>query len=461
MMAGNQNTLNKLETKLDSFDLTTRQTALQELMALVNASDMHLPPKKEIANLHCHTFFSYNTFGFSPTHIAWLGKKLGIKFMGIVDFDVLDGVDEFLEACRITGICGSAGMETRAYIPELSTCVINSPGEPGISYHMGIGFSSNKTNPTTKDNLYAIRNRVHQRNHDLFERIKRHLKPLELDYERDVVPLTPAGNVTERHMVAVILEKSLQETNNPNAFWGKKLNLDQHDIQEKMKDTSAFKNLLRKKLMKRGSVGYKQPTKDTFPLIDEVNRVIQDCSALPCIAWLDGTSDGEQAIDELLELMVDKGAVTLNIIPDRNWNINDPEIKHIKLNNLYKIIKYANQANLPIIVGTEMNSDGQVMVDNFNAPELKPLTESFIYGAYFIYGHTQMQSIWKMGYQSQWTHAQFNQRKNKNDFYVQAGRLIPPNIKTEAVKNHLNEKMTPSQVISQLKLISGDINEYI
>jgi len=228
-----------------------------------------------------------------------------------------------------------------------------------------------------------------------------------------------------------------------------------------MKDTSAFKNLLRKKLMKRGSVGYKQPTKDTFPLIDEVNRVIQDCSALPCIAWLDGTSDGEQAIDELLELMVDKGAVTLNIIPDRNWNINDAEIKHIKLNNLYKIIKYANQANLPIIVGTEMNSDGQVMVDNFNSPELKPLTESFIYGACFIYGHTQMQSIWKMGYQSQWTHAQFNQRKNKNDFYVQAGRLIPPNIKTEAVKNHLNEKMTPSQVISQLKLISGDINEYI
>jgi len=65
--------------------------------------------------------------------------------------------------------------------------------------------------------------------------------------------------------------------------------------------------------------------------------------------------------------MIEKGAAALNIIPDRNWNINDPEIKHIKLNNLYQIIKYANQADLPIIVGTEMNSDGQVMVDNFDA----------------------------------------------------------------------------------------------
>ena len=460
-MVDNQKFLNELEKNLDSFDLTTRQLALQELMVLVNDSDNLLTPKKEAANLHCHTFFSYNTFGFSPTHIAWLGTKMGIKFMGIVDFDVLDGVDEFLEACRITGIYGSAGMETRAYIPEFSTRVINSPGEPGISYHMGIGFSSNRTNPTTKDDLYTIRNLAQQRNRDLFQRVMRYLKPLDLDFERDVVPLTPAGNVTERHIVAVIFEKSLRETNNPNAFWVEKLNLDEHVIEEKMKDTSTFKNLIRKKLMKRGSVGYMQPTKCTFPIIDEVNRVIQECNALPCIAWLDGTSEGEQAIDELLELMIEKGAASLNIIPDRNWNIIDPEIKDIKLNNLYKIIKSADQADLPIIVGTEMNSDGQVMVDNFDAPELEPLTESFIYGAHFIYGHTQMQSIWEMGYQSQWTHAQFNQRKNKNNFYAQVGRLIPPDIKTEVVKKRIDEKMTPFQVINQLKIISGDINGYI
>jgi len=460
-MVDYQKSLNELEKNLDSFDLATRQIALQELMALVDNSDNLLPPEKEVANLHCHTFFSYNTFNFSPTHIAWLGKKMGIKFMGIVDFDVLDGVDEFLKACRIAGICGSAGMETRAYIPEFSTRVINSPGEPGISYHMGIGFSSNNTKPTIKDDLYTIRNRVYQRNRNLFERVKRHLIPLDLDYKKDVIPLTPTGNVTERHMVAVILEKSLQGTNNPNTFWGEKLNLDEQDIQDKLKDTSTFKNLIRKKLMKRGSVGYMQPTKDTFPLIDEVNRVIQDCNALPCIAWLDGTSEGEQAIDELLELMIEKGAASLNIIPDRNWNIKDPEIKHIKLNNLYKIIKYANQADLPIIVGTEMNSDGQVMVDNFDAPELEPLIESFINGAYFIYGHTQMQSIWKMGYQSQWTHTQFNQRKNKNDFFAQVGRLIPPDMNTGVIKKRIDEKMTPKQVINQLKIISGDINEYI
>jgi len=64
-----------------------------------------------------------------------------------------------------------------------------------------------------------------------------------------------------------------------------------------------------------------------------------------------------------------------------------------------------------------------------------------------------MQSIWEMGYQSHWAHGQFKQRKNKNEFYTQAGRLIPPEIKKEVVKNRINKKMAPNQVISQLKIL--------
>jgi len=51
--------------------------------------------------------------------------------IGIVDFDVLDGVDEFLAACEVAGVRGSAGVETRVFIPEFATHEINSPGEPG------------------------------------------------------------------------------------------------------------------------------------------------------------------------------------------------------------------------------------------------------------------------------------------------------------------------------------------
>ena len=77
--------------------------------------------------MHCHTFFSFNAYGHSPTSLAWLAKRRGFKLMGIVDFDVLDGVGEFLDACEVVGVHGSAGIETRVFLPEFATREINSP----------------------------------------------------------------------------------------------------------------------------------------------------------------------------------------------------------------------------------------------------------------------------------------------------------------------------------------------
>jgi len=101
-----------------------------------------LDPEANVANMHCHTFFSFNANGHSPTSLAWLAKRRGFKLMGIVDFDVLDGVDELKDACEVVGVRGSAGIETRVFIPEFTTRKINSPGEPGVYYHMGVGFAS-------------------------------------------------------------------------------------------------------------------------------------------------------------------------------------------------------------------------------------------------------------------------------------------------------------------------------
>ena len=65
----------------------------------------------------------------------------GLAAAGIVDFDVLDGVDEFLDAGRADrarSCC--ARLESRVFVPEFAELVINSPGEPGVAYHMGVGF---------------------------------------------------------------------------------------------------------------------------------------------------------------------------------------------------------------------------------------------------------------------------------------------------------------------------------
>ena len=46
------------------------------------------------------------------------------------------------------------GIESRVFVPEFSDQVINSPGEPGISYHMGLGFTT--TDIPTEARLFLM-----------------------------------------------------------------------------------------------------------------------------------------------------------------------------------------------------------------------------------------------------------------------------------------------------------------
>jgi hypothetical protein len=384
-------------------------------------------------NLHCHTHFSFNANGYSPTDLVKLAKEKNWHAVGIVDFDVLDGVDEFLAACEASDVRGTASLETRVYIPEFATREINSPGEPGVFYFMGIGFAHSAPAPEVADTLAAMRRRADARNRQMIERINAHLAPLTVDYDRDVLSLTPAGNATERHMLKAYIEKTSQVFKTCEVltgFWGEKLALSVEQVAAQISDYAKFSNTVRGKLMKRGGVGYIPPTPETFPTVEEVSQLAIACGALPCATWLDGTSVGEQAEAELLELLIANGEATgtaaINIIPDRNWNIADPEQRKIKVQKLYEVVALAQSLDLPIIVGTEMNAPGQKLVDDFDAPELAPVRQAFLDGADFLYGHTIMQRTLGLGYQSDWAKTHLPIRRQRNDFYTQLGRRISP-----------------------------------
>src|SRR5512137_1286218 len=89
-----------LEKDLNSFSRNTRFDALTELVALAQQGEISLAAEADVANMHCHTFFSFNAYGHSPASLAWLAKRRGFRLIGTVDFDVLDGVDELLTACE-------------------------------------------------------------------------------------------------------------------------------------------------------------------------------------------------------------------------------------------------------------------------------------------------------------------------------------------------------------------------
>lgn len=436
-----------LEETLNHFSPEKRKKALLDICALYEDEGKLTETHAGKINLHAHTFFSYNAYGYSPTALAWKAKKEGLEFIGIVDFDVLDGVNEFLEACELLCIKGVAGIETRVFIPAYRTIEINSPGEPGIAYHMGTGFTDSNLSQTVQPAFDALRKQASQRNYDIVQILNDFLTPLSLDFEGEVLPLSPTGNVTERHIVHKLVEKSFTALDNAEEFWQKKLGLDADLLTALVKDRIKFEKLIRRKLIKRGGAAYVTPDPEKFPTISEFNQIIQAVAAIPCMAWLDGTSEGEKDIEKLLGFMIEKGVRAVNIIPDRNWNLPDADMKARKLKALYRIVGLAADHHLPILIGTEMNSYGQKFVDDLDVPELIDLKESFQQGAQFIYGHTRLERIWGLGYQSPWAQEHFTDQAQKLAFYVEAGRNLPAGIVDEKIQRKISNDLSPEEIL--------------
>ncbi len=440
--------IEKLERRLDSFNLGERKQALAALCEKVRTGEIDLPQAGTDVNLHCHTFFSYNSYGYSPSKFAWLARKGGLAVAGVVDFDVLDALEEFLGAAKLLGLKACAGLETRVFVPEFADKVINSPGEPGISYHMGVGFPSSQVPLAQDEFLLSLRVTAQKRNQELMGRVNKYLRPVELDYQRDVLVLTPSCNATERHMCLAYARKAESVFDNEKAladFWSKKLGV---KIEPSMlPEGRDLLNAIRAKTMKRGGVGYVQPGKGSFPLMADTNHFILSAGAIPTLTWLDGTSDGEQEIERLIEVGMSTGAAAINIIPDRNYT---PGNQDEKVKNLYQAVELAERLHLPVVVGTEMNSPGQKFVDDFATDELSTFMPVFLKGAHIVYAHSVLQRKCGLGYTSAWACKNFTEVTEKNRFFEQFGISMQP--EREDALSDFDEEATPDDILEKLNI---------
>jgi hypothetical protein len=198
--------------------------------------------------------------------------------------------------------------------------------------------------------------------------------------------------------------------------------------------------------MKRGGVGYVQPDKGSFPLMADTNRFILAAGAIPVHTWLDGTSTGEQAIEELLEVAMSTGAAAINVIPDRNYT---PGAKDQKIDNLYQVVGLAEKLNLIVVEGTEMNSPGQKFVDDFDTEELQPLVPVFLKGAHIVYAHSVLQQKCGLGYTSEWAKKNFKSVAEKNEFFRTIGSMVEP--QHEDKLGGLSNDATAQEVLRKLK----------
>lgn len=423
----------QLAKQLDAFDLDARKAALLQL-AEVEGQPEHTPPR---VNMHCHSFFSFNGYGASPSRIVWRAARDGWHAVGLCDFDVLDGMSELLWAADTLGVRSNVCLETRVFFREYAEHVINSPGEPGVYYFVGAGFVDlPAAGSKAAERLEAMRAQAAARTRAIVERVNAYLGGLQLDFEQDVLPLTPAGNATERHVCTAYYRKSLAtfpDQYQGAAFWAKAFAMPAAEVRAKLGKPMDFTDLIRSKLMKSGGAGYMKPDSDTFPALDDVLEMFLDCQAIPVATWLDGTNSGEADIEAQLECLRAKGAAALNIVPDRNWNLADPDERAVKVAKLHECVGIADKLHLPINIGTELNKFGQPWVDDLQAAPLQPVAASFIRGARVMVGHTRLLRFAQFSYVGSAAAAEFGgDLAGKNDFFAAVGALAAPSPATLA-----------------------------
>ena len=90
--------LESLHQRLVSFNAVERKAAVLEFKEKFAETPEAQTTETTCYNLHCHTFFSFNGYGYSPSYLACWAKAERLFAVGKIEFDVLDGADEFLDA---------------------------------------------------------------------------------------------------------------------------------------------------------------------------------------------------------------------------------------------------------------------------------------------------------------------------------------------------------------------------
>ncbi|MCX7591039.1 MAG: hypothetical protein N2255_05365 [Kiritimatiellae bacterium] len=416
----------RLEQELDSFDPRIRRRALE---TLVREYGTGFPTEGTNVNMHMHSFFSYNAENHSPTRLAWEARQKGLYAAGLCDFDVLDGLEEFHEVGLLLKLRTATHLETRVFLHEYRGVEINSPGEPGVAYMMAGSVPRVPALESAEAAMLArLRWLAAERNRALVHRINSELGEIAIDYEGEVVSLTPSGTPTERHIVRAYIRKATEVFRHADEvarFWASVLRVSFDEAVELLAEPVALENAVRSGFIKKGGLGYVQPTEASFPAAEDFIRWSRNCGAIPMLAWLDGTTAAEKDPDALLDHMGTKGVLAINIIPERNWNVRDRTEREIKRENLATIVQLAEKRGMPLNIGTELNRSGLPFVDDLDGEVLRAYRDVFMKGARIMVGHAVLARYAGFPYGSTVAVTEFPSVVEQNSFFEAVGRLSP------------------------------------
>ena len=319
---------------LNKLNAPTREARIANLKEVLKTTTFPEMVPQYINN-HIHTTYSFSPY--SPTASVYAARMEGLCTAGIIDHDSISGAEEFLEAAGIIGIPVTIGMEARISMEgtRLEGRRTNNPDQVGVSYMTIQSVPHDKIRVLTEffKPYQAAR---HQRNRKMIVKINE-LVGVELDYDRDVLPLSEAqdnGGVTERHLMYALAIELVRQVGKGQGMINKLTALGM-DLSEKQKtmllDTEyPFYEYDVLGMLKGTFVPkiYIDAT-DECPKLKDVVKLCADIDAYLCYAYLGDVGDSvtgdkkaqkfeDDYLDDLFECLKEEGVNAVTYMPTRN-----------------------------------------------------------------------------------------------------------------------------------------------
>lgn len=352
-------------------------------------------------NGHIHTPYSFSSFD-NIAQIFELAKDEEVEVLGINDFFVSDGYNEFYSFAAKNGVFPLFNVEFIGLIPELQrrNVTINDPNNPGRIYFSGKGLNypyrvSEENTQFLKELITESQKQVAQ----MIEKVNSLLQSIypDMSLTYDEVKAKYAKElVRERHIAKAI--RILVDENYPKKSGKTMFYTELFDVEPKSnpEDIPAIENEIRGKLLKAGGSAFVPESPASFPAVDRIKKYILDAGGIPCYPVLlddrkgnliTGFESDWQFMDEQLKAM---NVHMIELIPSRN-----------SVAKLREFIKYFTKKGYVISLGSEHNTPGvfplEVKVDGeaILPDDLKKVSYD---GACVIAAHQYLKANGKQGF---------------------------------------------------------------
>ena len=319
---------------LNKLNAPTKEERLANLAEVLKTTQFP-PMVPQYINNHIHTTYSFSPY--SPTAAVYAARMEGLCTAGIIDHDSISGAEEFLEAAKLVDMPVTIGMEARISMDgtRLEGRRTNNPDQVGVSYMTIQSVPHDKISVLTEffKPYQAAR---HARNRQMIERINA-LVGVELDYDRDVLPLSEAkdnGGVTERHLMYALAIELVRQVGKGQPMIDKLASLGmslsprqqaqlmdteypfyEYDVLGMLKGTFVPKIFIN--------------ATDECPKLADMVKLCREIDAYLCYAYLGDVGDSvtgdkkaqkfeDDYLDDVFECLKEEGVTAVTYMPTRN-----------------------------------------------------------------------------------------------------------------------------------------------